>query len=97
MKRYDDAIKEINPDAYFDLSNNDLSTLKWLHGTLPIELSDIETKATELETKFNNEEYKRNRKAEYPLIEDQLDEIYHNGINGWKETIKAVKDKYPKE
>ena len=26
----------------------------------------------------------------------QLDDIYHNGIDGWKATIKAIKDKYPK-
>ena len=38
----------------------------------------------------------KNRKAEYPAIEDQLDDIYHNGIDGWKTTIKATKDKYPK-
>lgn len=42
------------------------------------------------------EEYKINRAAEYPSIEDQLDDIYHNGIDAWKATIKAVKDKYPK-
>ena len=45
----------------------------------------------------NNKTYKLNRKAEYPSIQDQLDDIYHNGIDGWKTTIKAVKDKYPKE
>jgi hypothetical protein len=40
--------------------------------------------------------YQRDRKAEYPAIEDQLDDIYHNGISGWKATIKVTKDKYPK-
>ena len=40
--------------------------------------------------------YKWKRESEYPLIVDQLDDIYHNGIDGWKATIKAVKDKYPK-
>ena len=40
--------------------------------------------------------YARNRKAEYPSIVDQLDDIYHNGIDGWKATIKVTKDKYPK-
>ena len=43
------------------------------------------------------DQYKYNRAAEYPSIVDQLDDIYHNGIYGWKTTIKAVKDKYPKE
>ena len=42
------------------------------------------------------DQYKYNRAAEYPSIVDQLDDIYHNGIDGWKETIKSVKDKYPK-
>jgi len=36
------------------------------------------------------------RKAEYPPIEEQLDKIYHSGVNAWKLDIKAIKDKYPK-
>jgi len=36
------------------------------------------------------------RKAEYPPIEDQLDKIYHSGIDAWKADIKVIKDKYPK-
>ena len=43
------------------------------------------------------DEYKYKRQAEYPSIVDQLDDIYHNGVDGWKTTIKAIKDKYPKE
>jgi len=31
-----------------------------------------------------------------PTIEDQLDDLYHNGVEGWKATIKATKDKHPK-
>ena len=41
-------------------------------------------------------EYKSKRAAEYPSIADQLDKIFHDGIDEWKETIQAVKDKYPK-
>jgi len=40
--------------------------------------------------------YKFQRAAEYPSIVDQLDKIFHDGIDEWKETIQAVKDKYPK-
>ena len=36
------------------------------------------------------------RKKAYPIWQDQLDDIYHNGIDAWKATIKATKDKYPK-
>ena len=40
--------------------------------------------------------YTKARAAEYPPLEDQLDKIYHNGIDAWKADIKAIKDKYPK-
>ena len=36
------------------------------------------------------------RKKSYPIWQDQLDDIYHNGIDAWKATIKVTKDKYPK-
>ena len=42
-------------------------------------------------------EYKYKREKEYPSIADQLDDIYNNGIDAWKATIKITKDKYPKE
>ena len=45
---------------------------------------------------LENDSYKSQRKAEYPSIEDQLDDIYHNCIDAWKATIKTIKDKYPK-
>ena len=40
--------------------------------------------------------YTEARAAEYPPIVDQLDKIYHEGIDAWKADIKAIKDKYPK-
>ena len=36
------------------------------------------------------------RKAEYPPLEEQLDKIYHSGVDAWKADIKKIKDKYPK-
>jgi len=42
------------------------------------------------------ETYKYQRVAEYPTWNEQLDNIYHNGIDAWKADIKAIKDKYPK-
>jgi hypothetical protein len=58
--------------------------------------AEVSAKKAELQTEYDNNEYQRKRAAEYPAIVDQLDEIYHNGIDGWKTKIKAVKDKYPK-
>ena len=58
--------------------------------------SAIDTARTTLNAELAATKYQRDRAAEYPSIEDQLDDIYHNGVAGWKTTIKAIKDKYPK-
>ena len=40
--------------------------------------------------------YKEQRAAAYPSIADQLDQIYHEGLDAWKATILAVKEEFPK-
>ena len=84
------AIKFINPNAEFSILENDVNKITWLNGTTPISKEDIEIKINEIA-------YIEKRQKEYPSIVDQLDNIYHNGIDGWKATIKTTKDKYPKE
>ena len=42
------------------------------------------------------EQYKYDRASAYPSIADQLDKIYHEGIDAWKAQIAAVKQSYPK-
>ena len=51
----------------------------------------------EREAEQGANKYKLNRIKEYPPIKEQLDDIYHNGIDAWKANIKIIKDKYPKE
>ena len=91
------AILKINPNAEFSVNADDINQITWLNGTTPISKSDIENKILELKTEYDNNKYQRDRAAEYPSIKDQLDDIYHNGVDGWKATIKTTKDKYPKE
>tara|TARA_B100000131_G_scaffold317226_1_gene358817 strand:- start:593 stop:949 length:357 start_codon:yes stop_codon:yes gene_type:complete len=49
-----------------------------------------------LQADYDSQKYKRDRFSAYPSILDQLDKIYHSGIDEWKKDIKAVKDKFPK-
>ena len=43
------------------------------------------------------EAYKYARAAAYPPIPEQLDLIFHGGLDAWKAQIQAVKDRFPKE
>jgi len=92
----DKAIKAINPNAEFIIVEDNLDNIEWLNGTTPISKADIEAKIVELQAEYDANQYQRDRAKEYPLIADQLDDIYHNGIDAWKATIKTTKDKYPK-
>ena len=78
-------VKGINGDTQETITawdeNNNLVTINW----------------SQVNAWADPDEYKYKRQAEYPSIVDQLDDIYHNGVDGWKTTIKAIKDKYPKE
>lgn len=41
--------------------------------------------------------YRGQRRNAYPPITEQLDMIFHGGIDEWREQIQAVKDQFPKE
>ena len=56
----------------------------------------IQTEIERLQAEYDAKQYQRDRASEYPAIIDQLDDIFHNGVTGWKTTIQAIKDKYPK-
>ena len=90
------AILAINPKAEVSIIENDVKQITWHNNTTPISEDDILAKQKELQTAYDNNKYQRDRAEAYPSIPDQLDDLYHNGIDGWKKTIKAVKDKYPK-
>jgi len=91
-----EAILKINSSAEVSINREDINNIIWHNGTTPIPKADIEAKMVELQTAYNNNEYQRKRAEEYPTMADQLDDIYHNGIDGWKAKIKTIKDKYPK-
>ena len=90
------AIKAINPNAACKIKKEDINQITWFSGTDPISKEDILAKQAELQADYDTKQYQRDRAEEYPTWQDQLDDIYHNGIDAWKATIKATKDKYPK-
>ena len=96
MVKFDiiDAIVALNPTAQVNVHGEEI---EWVDGNpTDITKEQIDAKIIELKTAYDAKEYQRDREKEYPSIVDQLDDIYHNGIDGWKETIKITKDKYPK-
>ena len=82
-----DAILSLRPDSEWVMNGDKLT---WLDS------GTTEPTESQIVAEMARIEYKDKRAAEYPSVVDQLDDIYHNGVDAWKATIKATKDKYPK-
>ena len=94
-KTWDDTKVTIQDDMIDGVSSPYIKTFTYNGLSKPTaeQLNSYETAgntAEALQTVLNN------RANNYPSIVDQLDDIYHNGIDAWKATIKTTKDKYPK-
>ena len=92
-----DAVLSLKPGAKFVWVGKDYSGLNWRDDsqTKPTE-AEIDAELTRLQTDYANKKYQRDRQAEYPSVVDQLDEIFHNGLDAWKTKIQETKTKYPK-
>ena len=84
--------------GWSDSKNKIYANLEVYDGGAKPSESDCTTGLSNLQTAWDleNDSYKSKRRADYPSVVDQLDDLYHNGIDGWKATIKAVKDKHSK-
>jgi hypothetical protein len=63
--------------------------------TQPTE-AEITAEVARLQAAYDAKAYARSRATAYPSIADQLDQIYHEGLDAWKATILAVKEEFPK-
>lgn len=92
-----DAIKSLKPNASWVLTGTTYSGLDWKDEsqTKPTE-AEVEAEVKRLQAEYDSKDYQRKRASEYPSVVDQLDLIYHSGIDAWKAKIKETKDKYPK-
>jgi len=87
------AILKLNPKAQVSLSEDDINTIEWHNGTPPIPKEQILAIIPQVEQEIKTIE---NRVKEYGSWQDQLDEIYHEGLDAWKTRIASIKAKYPK-
>jgi hypothetical protein len=88
------AINSLCPTAEFVIDGNGLT---WLSPDLPQPTeAEITAEIARLQADYEAKEYQRQRAAAYPSMADQLDLLYHGGMDAWKAAITAVKEEFPK-
>ena len=91
-----EAIRKAYPTVIF--TDDDSNEILDADGNqVAVEQSKIDAARVELNAEYEKIKYKEQRLFEYPSWADQLDYIYHNGIDKWKtDMVDPVKAKYPK-
>ena len=92
----DTAIRILRPSVTrYDFAGREFLEFESSDGSEPPTMEEINVEMEREVEIYNYYLYERNRGKAYPKIGDQLDMIYHD-IDKWRETIKEIKEKYPK-
>ena len=95
-----EAILKIDPNANVSVKSDNINEIKWHDGNPNnITKADIEAKLAEVQAEYDAKEWKRNRQAEYPSVEECVHALLDGGdtLTKLQEDRQAVKTKYPKE
>jgi hypothetical protein len=96
MPGLSDALLSLRPGAVWTCGNT-YESISWMSNDIvkPTE-QEVTDEINRLNIEYQNNEYQRLREKEYPTFGEQFDLLYHQGYDGWKTVITAVKNKYPK-
>jgi hypothetical protein len=83
----DKAIRKLHPEV--------VTIIDWV--AYDVNEQEVTYDEVAVQAEVDANAYKEQRAVEYPPLSEQLDYIYHNGVEAWKTNmIQPVKDKYPK-
>jgi hypothetical protein len=63
--------------------------------TKPTE-KEIDAKVAELQAEYDANQYQSDRASAYPSWQEQMDLLYHGGVDALKAELKKTKDKFSK-
>ncbi len=63
---------------------------------ITIDEAKVEEEYKKLKAEYDALQYQRDRAADYPSWQEQMDLLYHGGVDALKAELKKTKDKFPK-
>ena len=76
-----DALRSLRPNAEWGWKSSDIADIEWCSEGSPPTQDELEAELVKLKAAYEAQSYSRSRQLEYPPIVDQLDYIYHNGLD----------------
>lgn len=84
------AILKINPNAQFEIIDNNINNITWLNGTTPISVADIQAQITTVEQEIANEvQAEKDNKANgnQKLLDLGLTQAEATALTGYKPEV----------
>ena len=94
--KYIQAVKSLVGGDIGGFSDGPISALRFHSGQTPPSEEAIQSKLKELQAEYDSKKYQRDRAEAYPPLEEQMDLLFHGGIDALKAELKKTKDKFPK-
>ena len=88
-----EAIYKLYPEIVTSVDNKSYNSSGKL---VNVDENAVAKKIADLEAEYEANEYQRDRASAYPSWQDQMDLLYHGGVDALKAELKKTKDKYPK-
>ena len=97
MKDYFRAISSLRKGSSFTALSEKYEDILWQdeNKTIPTK-KECEDELKRLEEEDKKTQYQRDRAADYPSWQEQMDLLYHGGVDALKAELKKTKDKFPK-
>ena len=76
--------------------NSDGTNMSYDDGQTPPTEEQIQAKQAEFQADYDAKQYQRDRAIDYPSWQEQMDLLYHGGVDALKAELKKTKDKFPK-
>ncbi len=90
------ALQSLCPEAEWKIMEGNITWLKGNGHSEPTS-AEIDAEIIRLQTEYDNQEYARKRKTEYPSIEECVHAILDDDLENLQILRQAVKEKFPKE
>ena len=91
----DQAIFNLYPSAV-TVGNEGEFVLDKDQNPITIDETKVEEEYKKLKAEYDALQYQRDRAADYPSWQKQMDLLYHGGVDALKAELKKTKDKFPK-
>ena len=93
---YFDAVLALVGGQLSGPTDGPVSKFIFSEGQTPPTEEAIQEKLKELQADYDAIQYQRDRAADYPSWQEQMDLLYHGGVDALKAELKKTKDKFPK-